>query len=439
MNGRRIYLWIGLAAASILALAVFGRFAERPFQPHGVQGVGDLYIVPDRNFSVEIDSAWKSVPVDAITLPTGFSSPKFAFQKTGTPCVFADIESVDTPDRDVYTQTTPGERVYVGKSQIDSWWWAPRKEVPKGFEPAFTGREPFPGEVRVAFAGYVVSTPHIAPTQFILFMRDGSAVSSDCDTQVTSMLASFKEWFEPAHITSASDGYLAVLNASVSNRSVLAFKSFGTNEYKEVVEMPDSSSHYVVHDDLLYFLSGGSLLTFNPYTSAVLSVQGIATSTGHVVTDFYLKGDRLWYLSGGEDCAAYHTICDIDVYEISAQGGYATLLAAIPGVMSGAIVGFDASARALYLRGGFGDAGCYLMRMYEYSYDTATTSMILEDEGCADDSPSAHASTNIRIQSILAGIGTLPPSAPSILLSDGHLSLPEQQEDQTGAVFVFVP
>jgi hypothetical protein len=407
-------------------------------QPEEVQQhiPGTEFVYRPGNFAITPNADWIQAEVSATSLPTGFLALKFAFKKEGTSCVLGYVdEPVQAPWRESYKQTTPGERVYLGKTQIDSWWWVPKGVLPDGFEPQFEGRLPFAGEVLVGTAGYVVPVSE-SRSSFVLYAEDGTTVPDECVSENTAILKTYRDAFERAVV--GGSGLMRIIQSSMLGTSFLAFKADGDDTYKKIESGTMSYESNVVFDDKVYTIRDGRLVVINPFPESVSPFPGIETSASRTVLRFYIDGEHLWYLLGAPGCVDYMARCDLALYEINARGGRPVLLAETMHLESGSIVGYDPNQRILYVRSSFGDAGAYHYTIYAYSYETGAVTEILEDGGSADDPPAEHAEANAKLKEIQDSVGLPLDIHEFVRVQNGSLSKPDFESPMTSAAsFVF--
>lgn len=390
------------------------------------------------NFMLTLQPGWEVADAADITLPSGFSNLGFAFKKTNSTCTLAYLseqQPTETPPRGEYMQTTPGERVYVAGSQIDQWWWAPATVLPPGFKAGFSGRSPFPREILIGTVFFIVPTQPYA--MFILYAQDKGTVSDDCATDAVAMYKTLSFNFASTTLNNGSSGFLRMLQSADLGGTIVGFKAQGSDEYKRVSADILRTSYVSVFNNRLYLLHHGSLLTLDIFTGKMTPLPGVATTSGAVVNDFYIKGDTLWYQRGREGCSDYMARCVLQVYETPVQGGTPRLLGETT-LMSGAIMGYDSTARVLYLRSSFGDAGVYHYTIYAYSYADNSLTKVLEDSGSSEDPPAQHAAAQAQRAAIEAAIGPAPVSGDVVPVRAGRLGLPEDAADVPGSYKNFI-
>lgn len=376
------------------------------------------------NFSLTPLPGWSVADRDTI-LPKGFSDVKLAYKKEGTSCVLAYAETVSEVFRNQYQQTMPGERVMVGKSQIDTWWWGPRLV---SADPSFDSRAPRTGEVRVGNGHIVPAAKETAV--FVLYTTDESAVPPVCDSESTHILKTLVTSFGDVTVDSSSDGFVYTISDHVVGGSRLVYQEIGAIEKKQLTMFDEYVPFLTVHNDRLYYQHNGSILLYDMLADLFTPLPGVATSTSMVVNDFYIKNDRLWYLLGKEGCNRYKTTCPLALYEIPAKGGTPKLLTDTITLQSGSIIGFDSTRTILYVLSSFGDAGYYSYVVYAYNYADGTVQKVLEDEGSGGEPPGQHAVADAQLAAIKAAI-TPAVVGSYVRLQDGRLSSPQGSDVPT--------
>jgi hypothetical protein len=421
-------LLVGLLLIFVVAIVTVTRpknsAEQSPPIPEGV------FVFKKGNFSIVLGQGWAQVPNEAVQLPQGVEGLQFVLAKPGTACVLAysdaPVTPEGTPPNSIYTQTTPGERVYLGKAQIDSWWWAPRADLPAQFTPQFEGRLPLPKEM---LAATVLSTiPTSAGfSQFILFTSDGTSVPDICATESYEMLRSLGDAFDTATLTAASRGHLRVHSSYIDSNVFLSFRPSDDSAYQRLpVSIGAPIGNLVVYGDMLYTLRDGAIEIVDVFKGTTGVLPGISTSTNTLVNDFYIKGDKLWFLSGQEGCNEYKATCDLDVFEMPAAGGTPKFLGRVH-LETGFIVGFDETNQKLYVMSAFGDAGAYSYTIFEYDYATSLFSEAVSDEGYDGDSPEKHAEARAKRSAIESAVGIERRDA-LVQVQNGHLSKPSTTE-----------
>lgn len=430
---------IAIAAGVLfLCLVVLGAWYVYKPPHHRVDTIGgSVFTYAKGNFSIEIAPQWGPA-TSTVALPPGFSGSQFVFVHGTCALAYAVGEGSMHASGNTYKQTTPGGArgiTTVGNTQLDSWWWVPTKNLPKGYETKFEGREPYPGEVRVATSMY--ATPGDMPSAFLLYTTDGAPVPDDCDSDAEAMFKTLQPSFSPASLTTTSSGTIKeFIERIVQNGSILAFKADGSEGYGALRAYNVYYQNFAVYNDVLYSITNGSLLTLNVFSGVETPLPGIATSSDALVSDFYIKGDRLWYLLGTEGCNTYMATCSLALYEIPAKGGVPTKLATTT-LQTGSIMGYDTAGNILYLESGTGDAGCYRSQISAFNYADGTVASVVEDAGCSDDPPSMHAEANAKTAAIRAAIGPAPKRSNSLQVRSGHLVAPADATTTLGTSFLF--
>lgn len=374
------------------------------------------------NFSLTPLPGWSVAGADT-PLPQGFSDVKLAYKKEGTSCVLAYAKTSPEGFRAQYQQTMPGERVMVGKSQIDTWWWGPRLA---SADLSFDSRAPLAGEVRVGNVMLVIPAAKETAV-FILYTTDGSAVPPVCDSEGTDILKTLVTSFSEVVVDSSSNGFLYTLSDYVIGGSRLVYQEMGTTEKKQVTMFSEYAPFLTVYNDRLYYQHNGSILLYDMLADLFTPLPGVATSTSMVVNDFYIKNDRLWYLLGKEGCNRYKTTCPLALYEIPAKGGTPKLLTDTITLQSGSIIGFDSTRTILYVLSSFGDAGYYSYVVYAYNYADGTVQKVLEDEGSDGEPPGQHAVADTQFAAIKAAV-TPAAVASYARVENGRINFPKGSE-----------
>lgn len=418
---RRIALGVG-ACVLVAAVAFAAWYVYKPARPYVDIPTGPTFVYAAGNFSISIPDGWL-VATTTVPLPKGFTGSRFVF--TQGVCALAYAVGDGSLQTAGYKQTTPGGArgiTAVGNTQIDSWWWVPAENLPKNFETAFEGRKPFAGEVRVSSATYVA--PGDMPSAFLLYTKDGTPVPDSCDTAVEASFKTITPVFEQAALTAASSGVVRALTERIAlNGSVLAFKETGSDEYKKITEAKNLYiPFYTVYADKLYFIEDNALKMFDVFLGTKTSVSGVGTDSNYIVSSFFIKGDRMWYLAGSQvGCDEYKAVCELSLYEIPAEGGISTLLATTT-LQSGSFMGYNKTSQTLYLSSGFGDAGCFSTQVYAYRYSDKTMSLTAEDSGCDDGSPKNTTPGAAQIAAIRNTLGPAPVEATTVRISGGHIT-----------------
>lgn len=428
----RIALWVGLCIF-VAAIAFGAWYVYKPAKPYVDVPTGPTFVYSEGNFSIAIPNGWL-VATTTVALPKGFSGSRFVF--TQGVCAFAYAEGDGSWQASGYKQTAPGERIFVGKSQLDSWWWVPEENLPRNFETTFEGRKQFAGEVLVNNATYVVPGDRIST--FLLYSTDGTAVPDTCVSAIEMSLKTITSVFNPASLNAASSGVLRTLTERISlEGSILAFKETGSGEYKKITSIENMYlPYYTVYDDKLYFIEDNALKMFDVFLGTKTSVSGVGTDSNYIVSSFFIKGDRMWYLAGSQQgCSEYKAVCELSLYEIPAEGGISTLLATTT-LQSGSFMGYDKTSQTLYLSSGFGDAGCFSMQVFAYRYSDKAISLAAEDSGCDDGSNAPTPGTG-QIKAIRNTLGVEPVKATTVRVSGGHLTPIKDTTEDGSQNFLF--
>ena len=423
-TSRPIFLLIGVTSIFVLGGILIFLLLQKPPRVTELPNTNSPQVsaVLPRNFALTLLPGWLEVGMDT-SLPQGFYDVKLAYKKEGTSCVLAYAETSPEGFRAQYQQTMPGERVMVGKSQIDTWWWGPRLA---SADLSFDSRAPRAGEVRVGNAMLVPAAKETAV--FILYTTDGSAVPPVCDSETTDILKTLTASFSDVAVDSNSDGFIYTLSDRIAGGSRLVYQEMGTTEKKQVTMFSEYAPFLTVHNDRLYYQHKGSIFLYDVLVNQVTPLPGVATSTTAVVNDFYIKNDRLWYLMGKDGCNRYKTTCPLAVYEISAKGGTPKLLTENVTLQSGSILGFDATRNILYMLSSFGDAGYYSYIVYAYNYSNGTLQKVLEDASFSEEDPSEkHAAAEVQLAAIKAAI-TPAVIASYVRIQNGRMSFPKESE-----------
>ncbi len=397
-----------------------------------------VFVFDKGNFALTMLQGWQQMDIRDAHMPKGIQGAEFALARSGTACVLAYVDSPaignDSPPRALYIQTTPGERIFIGKTQMDAWWWAPRKGVSADFTPLFEGRMPLPGEMRMSTAVYTVPVSN-GFAQFALFTSDGTSVPDICDSESNEMLRSLKDSFVSMSIDAASDGYLRILGSYIKGESFLSFRPISTGVYAYLpidAHMQDS----YVYRDMLYSIRDGSIQVVDVFAAKTSVLPGVLTTQDAQVNGMYIKGDRLWYLLGHPGCNEYMARCALSLYEIPAGGGISKLLSTTT-LESGSILGFDQEAGKLYVLSSFGDAGAYSYTISSYDYATGMIVKEVSDSGSVDDPPQMHAAAKAKRSAIESAIGTQKMNM-LVRVRDEHLSMPITDESFARALYRFI-
>lgn len=303
--------------------------------------------------------------------PDGSANEGITLEKTGSACVIAVVDQSMAPTIPL-KQISWATRVFSDYEQYDgNWWVASTSETVKY---AFSNyeRQPMPGEFRSSYNGDRI---------FLLWMKDGTAVSQECDTDLNQLLESVKPYFEQVKLDATSMGTVTTGGvrdnqsedlAADDSYASLVFVADGLAEKREVMQLPNgvqSQTFSVVNNKLyvpanVYDFDGkevrfdAAIYMIDPFSGQATVVGGSALPESYI-SSIYIKDQTIYYLAGDSAfglCLDGYGDCAANLYSMPLTGGTSTLITNT--WAGGSIWGYVESEQALYLARSSGDAGC---------------------------------------------------------------------------------
>lgn len=440
---------VGTALISALGYAiVFGLPGSHEFssdkgietlEHNVVNGVFDFQTA---NLTLEVLPTWTFLDPSTARHLEGMGKPAFVLQKSGSSCVFAYYRQTSLTWHDSYKQSSFGERIFTVNGQFDPSWYVPNTNAP---ELEFSWRERQPRASEVLVAGHSDGIREMGvygPSIFALFMNDDAIVPDDCTNDFGYMLSTIRQEYKPIEVTRDMSGVLVAHGERLSGNNGIGrflFRPEGQEAFGEILQSRGATygGHRFLYDNTLYVAFDGIYIV-NPFEKSLHLVTGTAQQDGSEIGDVYLKGDRMFYLSGTP--CSYMSDCHQSLYEVPRTGGVPTLL--VQDFKGSSIMGYSAPENRLYLSDGWGDAGCFRVRVSSYDFQSSTLQPYKEFGGCSEDvveDPQSEYSVATReLTALRARVGHAA-SANYLLLKQGtYVVPPEGSTDFTDSASIWV-
>lgn len=373
----------------------------------GLQAVADMptstvaSLVTNIMFS--LPSGWQDRTNDSEgKVPAFLSDYSILLEDEKNGCIAAFGTLV--PDRGIYVQASFGERVFDVRNQHDGNWFAPVVDTPVTFS----------DHTRQYRAGeYLHYYSSSYQGDFVLWAGRNRSVPDSCVADVQKLLASIDYYFPTLPSTEPEYGILAIKrpyngSSDVEIPTLVTITNPDTAATYAFASLPAGTMGY----DLVFVASNTLHLfardvnPFSPQNSALVWVDVRSREVRTIPIAWYGSESTVilsQFVAGGRTyltVVPYSQIgcmdkgyCNPDVLVYDHASGDLSLVVASAG--GGQFIGLDTDTMALYLRGGWGDAGCVSDRIYEVKGGTSETllnvSYCFGEEGVPPDHNTAKA------------------------------------------------
>jgi hypothetical protein len=119
--------------------------------------------------------------------------------------------------------------------------------------------------------------------------------------------------------------------------------------------------------NVIYFINSTGQISLIDLLSKKIENLNFPDIQKNIVNDFFIYGDVLYYLSGG-NCNYYMAKCNLTLRQYNLVSKQDKVLA--NNITFPKIMGYDAPLNKLYMKSTFGDAGIYAQSIEEYDFVT---------------------------------------------------------------------
>lgn len=347
-----------------------------------------------KNFSMKILDGWKAIDKKDISPPKDFSGIEFAYNKTGTECVFGYFRTASS-SLQKYEQANFATRVFTTKDnyQLDASWYIHKTELPQNHTFNWDDETPAQNGIRInSFPIFYNSADKNYIYTFVLFSNDRGTVSTECDFEFSAMLATLSSEYKAGSINKNDTGVAYIASDRLEKESYLFFEPESDGIARKI--MPLRLTQPSVYKGELYFIDlqgyvnnegSGNLLTFDLITEQETPVITMDSTDGKIINNYYFSdNDKIYYLYG-VNCKYYLPQCKLQLYEFDRNIKQAKLLA--ENIPYGNINGLDRVTDKLYMSHSDGDAGCFWIQLG--IFDLKTNKFVEETDysGCFQNAP----------------------------------------------------
>lgn len=367
----------GIILALLLLLVVLAYVLQKVTPlPHTVvsESTDTHFLYAPANIQFDIAEGWV-LATNTVALPKNIEGLRFAFVKSGTPCVFAYVRMTNGA-REAYVQTSFAERIFSGPNnanQFDSSWYIRKADTPPGFAFDWNARQPFRNEVRIMPPGYMGRWEYGDHFRaFLLYDSDGSIVPDACNGDVNAMLATMVEYYPTGNIESTTTGSIYIKGSKVL--------LLGDDDIARLVhQFPGGSSDFSVAGNRIYYRSGNTLHYYevNLQVDAVNNVPPLGIDANR---SYAISGTSIYSISDGS-CAP-DVPCRQKLYSMDIPSGISSFLG---DVTANSIMGYSTKDQAVYVEWARGDAGCSGSAVSRYSIVRGTVEEVGNFGGCNGD------------------------------------------------------
>lgn len=408
-----------------------------------------LFTSDSQNISFTIPDGWNSIDPSSLStsLPGDFNTPLLAFKKADSGCVLAYTSYGEggIGGAEGLISTSHGDIVYSVDWTFGSDWYVHNQHLDEPISFSYDGRQYLEKEFRYS------NLSERLPNGFVLYDKDGKAVSETCNTDFNKLLETVGYYYKTIDLNESSKGSLWFTKERSKDRSGgrrVIFTPIDSRKNFEVMLLNASTQDTVfVLDSKLYFI-GYDTKDFSraiAYVDVFSGEKGIIQDTEIVdgrITSLYINGGYLYYIAGKEEeglvqCLDTYGECNTTLYKISIGGGEAETL--IENTSFTHIIGFNEDEEALYLSRKWGDAGCFSSSFAKYV--GGREKFVGEYGGCYGDEGYDEAENNVSLIKEKAGYNDEKIEVARV--HNGKISpqeiIPDQiSEDRMKGTFTFI-
>lgn len=409
---------------------------------------GQPYRSNIENMETVLPEGWSATSTDNARLPRGYRDPTLVFTKHGSSCVIATAH-------DSYSLTTNqvsfGDRVKSRFWQSDSSWFTNTND-----EFSFLGRQYIPGEFRVA--NNIRTNPVVLYTKDRTPVPDDCNADLNSFLYRMVPYYESIELKEGSSGTLTSEQVWNDFGTQEDDGSFehLVFTPTGAREHYEVSRLPEGVSldTISVHAGKLYFHSNvdtdtseedapyfegpfdSALYELDPFTKELVMIPGSDESDTYI-SSLYIHDDLAYFLRGGSDfaeCLYGYGDCPTDLYTLPLVGGTPQRLYHSDSAEQ--ILGYAERTNTLYLYSGGGDAGCYSEQLEVIRKGKRLETLESHECGGYTEEEEAERPDERKLHSLVNLAEALQKSAPAVAVKRGKLG-PASPDPSFWSMFVF--
>lgn len=386
MNARAALFGVFILFTLLVATALlWPRSGQAPNGAGSAYISGGFFTDPRTNITFGVPHGWSIAPIETVRLPKTIEQPYFALRNEGGSCT---VLHARTPATSLaippLKQVSFGERVFNAEAeQFDSSWWVYADEAPERLEFQDGTRTPLPGEMRITQHSRNIDAEEGYWRPFILYSESGEPVNDQCDDDFSSMLATMRLFYQEISLDAESTGALYIRGG---HREPLRVIFQGTDGVaREVMQLQsfDSFGDPAVYGNRLIMVREGRMFSIDPFSKRVSDISSVASLDGSSVIAFQITDGRVFYLTTPDSACLGVGRCRAELFSGELDGPPAQRVA--EEVQASAILGYDQGENAVYLRSGYGDAGCFDAAISKFSLSAGILEHIDEFGGCEGD------------------------------------------------------
>jgi|GEM_PF-7042753 len=339
--------------------------------------VDGLFTYEKGHFAFNVPADWQEVmPASS---PGGLSGAEFEIRRADHGCAVQYVRTLRSlTSIPPLKQISWAERLFtdLDNTQFDSDWWILASDAPAGVQFSDYERQPLAGEMRIVGHPDDADAFEEYRRFFVLYQADGQSVPDVCDAQFSEMLKSFRWVYVETSLTAESSGVLYARQYFQKPLRIL-FKSDGGNPM-EVIQYQDNAyaGNISVHRNKIFLIAKSGILGIDPFSKEPIAAAPMPKDES--IIDYLFLGDELFHIAAPDPVCMDMGRCSVSLYRGSLQG----MTKVASSVKGNAIIGYDPQEDALYMRSGYGDAGCFNSTITRYSFKESKAEEALSVGGC---------------------------------------------------------